>query len=145
MNRITKQQLKAIWAIAHQLGFDEKELHACVEVLTGRRSIRHLTRSQAARVIDRLLQRGGVGNRIPSAGPGLKETATKAQWSMIDRLLQQAGWDSSRLLRLARRMYGIRTLDELGIREASGLIEAFKAIEKRRSLGQVDPPKIRAA
>ena len=136
MNRITKQQLKAIWAIAHQLGFDEKELHARVEVLTGRRSIRNLTRPQAARVIDWLLQRGGVENRNPLAGPRGKETATKAQRSMIDWLLQQAGWDSWRLIRLARRMYGVRNLDDLDIREASGLIEALKAVEKRQSLGR---------
>ena len=55
------------------------------------------------------------------------------QMVFMGALSNQIGWDQWRVLRLAQRMYGIRQLKDLKVREASGLIEALKAMKRRRA------------
>jgi hypothetical protein len=51
---------------------------------------------------------------------------------LLVRLADEMGWGPERLPALARRMYGAGAIRDLTVRQASGLIEALKAIAKRR-------------
>ncbi|HET6370186.1 MAG TPA: phage protein GemA/Gp16 family protein [Nitrospiria bacterium] len=142
MDRITNRQLRAVWAIAHRAGLNEREVHAEVESLSGKSSIRLLTRREAAAVIDRLLGLKNQGSGVRGQGPARepqylktisKERLSAAQLFFIEALGEQAGWETRRVLGLARRMYGVDGLQSLDRRQASGLIEALKTIKRRRA------------
>jgi hypothetical protein len=64
---------------------------------------------------------------------------------LMEGLSRQMGWDLQRLLRLARKMYGAGNLVDLKVRQASGLIEALKAIKRRYVLDRTNRVKGYAA
>ena len=130
---ISKQQIKAIWALAHRAGLEEEELRELVESFTGEKSIRSLSQEEAGEIIEDLLLKGGETDWAFREAIGAKERGTQAQMAFIGGLSRQMGWDQSRTLRLARRMYGVQELMNLKTRQASGLIEALKAIRRRRA------------
>jgi hypothetical protein len=142
---ISTRQLKAIWALARRAGFEKEDLYALVESLSGKKTIRSLNRQEARRVIEDLLLKaeGGDLRSLEAAGQG--GTMTQAQMVLLGVLSRQTGWNSWRLLRLAQRMYGVRNLVDLKVRQASGLIEALKAIRRRSDLDWADHVKSRAA
>lgn len=121
MERITKKQLRAIWALAHRTGLNEEDLHVRTKLFFGKNSIRSLTKQEASRVIEYLLHKG--------------ET-TRAQITLIKILTAQMGWSRQHLNGLAQKMYGKRELGDLNVRQASGLIEALKAIKVRHVKGR---------
>jgi Bacteriophage Mu, GemA protein len=127
---ISKQQIRAIWALCHRLGLDEQSLHGLAQAITGVSSIRQLSSSQATRLIDLLLAKTGFKTRDFPRRPGFN---TPHQLAYIQGLAAQLGWDEPHTLGLARRMYHVRRLRDLGIRQASGLIEALKAIQERKA------------
>jgi hypothetical protein len=125
---ISPRQLKAIWALSHRVGLDDRELHALVAARTGRVSLRELRRSEAATVIDELLAK--VSGRAPA--PRKPGAVTRAQQALLARLADELEWPPERLPALVRRMYGTHALRELTVKQASGLIEALKAMLGRR-------------
>jgi hypothetical protein len=128
---ISIQQLKAIWALAHRAGFKNEELYALVESLSGKKSIRLLDRQEAGEVIeDLLLKTEGVALQSPR-GTGKEGTMTRAQMALMGILGRRIGWNLWQISRLARRMYRVENLADLKVRQASGLIEALKAIKRR--------------
>lgn len=127
---ISKRHLKAIWALAHRAGLQEEDLHIFVESLTGKKSIRSLTGEEAKQVIRALLLKAGAG-LILFSGREKAGRVTRAQMAMLGGLADQMGWDGKRLLGLARRMYGVKRLMDLEVKQASGLIEALKAMKQR--------------
>jgi hypothetical protein len=131
---ISIRQMKAIWALAHRAGFKNEDLYALVESLSGKKSIRFLNRQEAGEVIeDLLLKAEGVALQSVRV-TGEEGTMTRAQMALMGILSRQIGGNPSRLLRLARRMYGVGNLADLKVRQASGLIEALKAIKRRSDL-----------
>jgi hypothetical protein len=124
-NSITRQQIRAIWALCHQLRMDEQTLHILVKTLTGVSSIRQLSNSQAIQLIDLLLARTGVKSPGLSRHPG---QSTPSQLAYIQGLATHLGWQEAHTLGLAKRMYHVCRLRDLSVRQASGLIEALKAI-----------------
>ena len=130
---ISKQQLKAIWALSHRTGLNEEDLRSLVEAFSGKKSIRSLSRQAASEIIERLLLKGEGTDSAFQETIGQKERGTRAQMVLIGELSGQMGWDQSRLLRLVQRMYGVRQLTDLKIRQASGLIEALKAMRRRQA------------
>lgn len=143
MEAITKRQIKAIWALAHHGGLNAEDLHRQIESSVGKRSLRQLSREEAARVIQGLLPKlddrdwmldDSEGNlSSTSISHPVSNPYTSAQMAFMGRLIWEMGWDQKRLLRLAYRMYGVRRLADLTVRQASGLIEALKAIGKRHA------------
>ncbi|MEW6681337.1 MAG: phage protein GemA/Gp16 family protein [Nitrospirota bacterium] len=129
MTGISPRQLKAIWALSHRVGLDEGALHVLVASRTGRASLRELRRSEAAMVIDELLAK--VSGR--TSAPRKPGAMTKAQQALLARLAAELDWPPERLPALARRMYGASAIRELTVKQASGLIEALKAMLKRRA------------
>jgi len=142
---ISMRQLKAIWALAHRAGFKKEDLYALVESLSGKKSIRFLNTQEARRVIEDLLLKAEGGDLRSLEAAGQEGTMTRAQMALIGILSRQIGWNSWRLLRLARRMYGVGNLVDLKVRQASGLIEALKVIRRRSDLDWADRVKSRAA
>jgi hypothetical protein len=57
---------------------------------------------------------------------------TRAQQALLARLADELEWPPERLPALVRRMYGTHALRELTVKQASGLIEALKAMLGRR-------------
>jgi hypothetical protein len=51
----------------------------------------------------------------------------------IHGLAREMDWDRVRIQRLIQRMYGLKELEEMDKKQASGLIEALKAIKNRRA------------
>ncbi len=127
---ITKQQIRMIWVLCHRLGLDEQPLHGLAQAVTGVSSIRQLSRPQAARLIEMLLKKAGFKTQDFPRRPGLN---TPHQLAYIQGLATQLGWQEEHTLSLAKRMYHVRRLRGLGVRQASGLIEALKAIRQRKA------------
>jgi|GEM_PF-1843179 len=125
---ISTRQLRAIWALARCAHLNEGELHAKVSALSGKGSIRALTRRQAGRIIERLQREVGSASTAERRG----ET-TRFQVSLIEILGKAMGWETDRVLGLAHKMYGVDRLEGLTVIQASGLIEALKAIRGRRA------------
>lgn len=127
---ITKQQIRMIWALCHRLGLDEQTLHGLAQAITGVSSIRQSSRPQAARLIDMLLAKAGFKNQDFPRRPGFN---TPRQFAYIQGLTTQLGWEERHTLGLAKRMYHVQRLRDLGVRQASGLIEALKAMHQRKA------------
>jgi hypothetical protein len=127
MSGITSRQLKALWALSHRAGLDDRELHELVAARTGHASVRELLQSEAGALIEELAAKV-EGKPVAAPRPG---AATRAQQAMLDRLAGEMGWSLARLPALARRMYGAQTIRDLTVKQASGLIEALKAMGGR--------------
>jgi hypothetical protein len=137
---ISPRQLKAIWALARRAGLQEEGLHRVVESLTGKRSLRSLSKEEARGIIEDLLLKTGMKVISYPGGGGLGQI-TRAQMALIGGLTMQMGWDRQRLVGLARKMYGVGWLIDLKAKQASGLIEALKVMRKRRALERINPVK----
>jgi hypothetical protein len=124
---MTSRQLKALWALAHRAGLDDAELHALVAARTGHASVRDLLQSEAGALIEELAAKV-EGKPVAVPQPG---AATRAQRALLVRLTEEMQWPPERLPALARRMYGARAIRELTVKQASGLIEALKAMAGR--------------
>ncbi|HXZ24621.1 MAG TPA: phage protein GemA/Gp16 family protein, partial [Nitrospiria bacterium] len=103
------------------------------EAVSGQTSLRRLTRGQASRLIE------GLQGTVPDAESfraGLvnrEGRLSAAQQRLIDRLAGELGWRARQVTGLARRMYGRVASKSLTRSQASGLIEALKAMEQRRA------------
>lgn len=121
---ITAAQIRMIHALARETGLDDDTLHDIAHSVSGKESIRALTRSQAARLIDRLQVLAGKAKDIP-------DRASQAQQNYIHALAREMGWaeDPKRLRRfLETRGAGVSDVRFLSIRAAGQVIEALKAI-----------------
>lgn len=116
-----------------------------VESLSGKKSIRFLNRQEARQVIEDLLLKVEGGNLRSLEAAGQRGTMTRAQMALMGRLSQQIGWNLWQISRLAQRMYGVGNFEDLRVRQASGMIEALKAIKRRSELGGADRDKDQAA
>ena len=128
---ISTKQIKAIWALSHRAQLQEENLRILVESSTGKKSIRSLSKQEAREIIEDLLFKAGGQELISQEATGKEGRVTRAQVVFIGVLSSQIRWDQWRVLRLAQRMYGVRQLKDLKVREASGLIEALKAMKRR--------------
>lgn len=131
MDKVTPKQIKALWAKAGRARIPERELRGWAYSRTGKRSIRALSKREASRLIGELhdVEAGQVG--LLSSD---RMTAAQAGW--IGALGGMIGWDERQLVGLARKMYHGKGMRALSRREASGLIEALKAIGERVPRGR---------
>jgi hypothetical protein len=96
---ITGRQMKMIWGLARQLCLDSDPLHELVFNNTGKDSIKALSRSDAAEIIDSLIQAGAIvkKKRKPKRNlpPNVVELATAEQMQFIRYLEAQLGWQDN--------------------------------------------------
>jgi hypothetical protein len=97
---ITSVQMKKVWHSTKTLGWTSAQLHQLVDELTGKTSLRTLSREEAARLIDRLVACGAEKTTTPRPTPAravplgenVVEVMTPAQVGMIHRLCWHLGW-----------------------------------------------------
>lgn len=133
MKKIGKNQLRAIWAQTHQMGLNEKSLRQFVESETGKKSLRSLTPVEAQKILFHLRQKRLNKIRKEEKGSEGLNYISEFQISFIHGLTREVDWDRSRIQRLTQRMYGLKELEKMNKKQASGLIEALKAIKNRRA------------
>jgi hypothetical protein len=122
MAKLTKPQLKKIWATARELGMDKDLLYSVVQHLTGSDSISSLTIAEANTVIDFL-----TNQAIPGR-------ATKQQIWKINRLAEELGWDDnpSRLVGFIKKYAGVENIKWLTSNQAWRIIEGLKKMKARQ-------------
>jgi phage gp16-like protein len=134
---ITRDQIKLIWVLARQLGMESDELHEMVSVVTGKDSIKSLSVTEGAEVIEVLVRAGGrvKKKRKPRLAlpPNVVELVTHKQTRLIKRLEKRLGWQDNpqRLKGFTKRIIkreGIRTKQE-----AIKVIEGLKSMARRES------------
>jgi hypothetical protein len=129
VTRITPRQLKALWALSHRAGMDDREVHELVAARTGRASVRDLSRAEAGGLIDELSAKL-EGRLLRPQRPG---GITRSQEARLARCAEEMGWSPERVGALARRMYGVPHVLALTMRQASGLIQALTVIAARNA------------
>lgn len=115
----TEGQIRMIWGLAHRLGLPEDVLREKAWYIAGKRSLRALSVSQAARLIDSM-----QGKRQQS-----ESRASDAQLAVIRDYARRLGWDDPNRLRgwiLSR--YGVECVEWLRGEQASLCIEAMKGM-----------------
>lgn len=128
---LTKRQIKKIWTMAYRYKIDPEHLRLAVKSVTGHESIRSLSKRKASRFIEEITAKGGV--EAFSQGAFLFDRGTRAQLLLIRELGTQSGWNEKQVTGLARRMYGVSSVEHLTVKQASGVIEALKAITLRKA------------
>ena len=128
--KITPLQIRALWGYASRLMIPEEDLREWVFRRTGKSSLRALSRPQASRLIDEIAHKWEARDRPGVLHP---HPMTSGQARILTALEGDIGWDDRRLLGLARKMYHVERLKALQPEEAAGLIEALKAIRRRKA------------
>lgn len=138
----TVRQLRMIWALSHQRGFDEPTLRQWITAASGQPSLRRLTVGEASQLIDGLQHPAWDLEAFQSLLTQRADRMTAVQERFIARLAAVIGWSEPQVTGLARRMYHRSRRESLTRAQASGLIEALKAIHRRpRQLHNVAPLK----
>jgi len=137
---ITGKQLKIIWTLARQLGMDSEVLHEMVFQVTGKDSLKKLSVSEAAGVIEGLVDDGAKARRkrkprrkLPA---NVVELITGEQIRLIEYLVDQLGWDNPKQLTGFNRRV-IKKERILTNKEASKVIEGLKAMVNRKTRKEV--------
>lgn len=127
-----KATLKMIWGLAKspELSMDSEELHLLVAGITGKDSLKELTQRELNDVAMELIRRKDPEKyRKQNRG----NPVTVWQRRRIEVLTQALGWDNpARLNGLVRKLYHVETVDWLDCQQCSKLIEALKAMVKRK-------------
>jgi len=132
-DKITPRQIKALWGGAARVHVPEGVLRDWVTTRTAKRSIRALTKVEASRLIGELLDvEAGLAEGLSTN----RMTAAQVAWIRVHA--EMMGWDERRVFGLSGKMYHGKGIRVLSRKEASGLIEALKAIGERT-------PKAKAA
>lgn len=137
MTSITPGQIRAIHAVSRGLGLDNDERRDRIEAVTGIRSSKDLTRSQAAAVLADLgkLERASRPRPPRRPGPprlprGVARMATAAQRRLIDALVSEVEWRSADgYRRWLRRSLGIGRVASAA--QAARVIEGLKGLKGR--------------
>lgn len=146
---MTAAQLKKIWAVSHELGWDGDRLHRYVGICYGVESLKLLSREKARRLIDdmeRYVRKQGTratqgtkgGYREHGAGVDqegkLIYYATPAQCACLRAEAGRLAWGDAWILRVASRRFE-RPIWKLGrIRgvEAATLINVVRGLVESR-------------
>jgi len=132
---ITRDQIKLIWVLAHQLGMESNELHDVVSAVTGKDSIKALSVAEGTDIIEVLIRAGGRVKKKskprPDLPPNVVELVTRRQTRLIKVLERRLGWQDNpeRLKGFTRRIIkreGVRTKQE-----AMKVIEGLKSMARR--------------
>jgi AraC-like DNA-binding protein len=129
--RQTRQQIKMIWALSHQRGLTAAALREWIEAVNGQTSLRRLTSGQASQLIDGLLDRSkDVGAFRSNLATRINHMTVAQQW-LIKLLAGELGLSAPQVTGLVQHMYGRSPSESLTRVQASGVIEALKAMRRR--------------
>ena len=120
--KITPEQLKKIWAKAREIGVSEDRLRDTVERISGRRSIKALTKKQAVRVIDSL----------QAQDPAIIDLATPRQETLIERLKIDAEWTDDHLMNFVFKKFMRGRINEIRRSEAGVVIRVLNAAMRKK-------------
>lgn len=132
-NRITVNQIKKIHVLAKEHGMDDELLHAYIQTLTKKESLKLLTVSEGIKVIDAL-----EGKAEEPTG---QTKASRKQMQYIFGLMKKLGWvtdggepDTARLdrfLQSPKAGINLGSYKWLDRAKAGRLIEALKSMSER--------------
>ena len=135
MNMASAAQKRRIFGLARKRGMDDDLLHAYIEALVQKDSIRKLTMMEAVRVID-----GLSGKDVRSPDPR-RDDMSYAQKRYLMSLAVQLGWvdedgqlDESRLTGFCRSQYNVLHWNCLTRSKACKAIEALKSMGERSQM-----------
>jgi hypothetical protein len=131
--KISAQQMRLLWALARDHGYDSEGLHDLVYDLVGSSSISNLSLKQASLVIDRLQPK-----RIKPR-PNRPGMATQKQIRMIQgiwgdfgrRKFYAKGQGQKALREFLGKRFGVSDIRFLTVSRARAVIEALKSIQRR--------------
>jgi hypothetical protein len=130
MAPISAAQMRKIYASARELGMDNDLLHAHINSMTGKDSLKELTVREAVKLIDSLT---GAPTNPKSSG------MTQKQFAYINMLMKDLGWmtedgkrDYKRLNGFCSKRYGIDHYTWLTSSMASKVIEGLKNMLKEQ-------------
>lgn len=134
---ISAGQMRKIYALARERGMDSDLLHAHIQALTEKESMKELTMSEGIRIIESL-----EGKPLELKG---QVKASYKQMQYIYGLMKQLGWvtdsgepDTERLdrfLQSPRAGINLGSYKWLTKEKASRLIEALKSMSERAAIG----------
>lgn len=127
-----KATLKMIWGLARspELSMDSEELHLLVAGITGKDSLKELNQHELNDVAMELIRRKDPDKQKKQSRGN---PATVWQRKKLEMLAQELGWDNpARLAGLAKKMFGVETVEWLDYTQCSKLIEAMKSMVKRK-------------
>jgi len=129
--RQTRKQIKMIWALSHQRGLTAVALREWIVAVSGQPSLRRLTSGQASQLIDGLLDRSKeVGAFRSNLARRVNHMTVAQQW-LIKLLAGELGLSAHQMTGLVQHMYGRSPSESLTRAQASGVIEALKAMRRR--------------
>jgi hypothetical protein len=131
MKKATTQQFRMIWLLSHQRGVAELALRKWIEAVSGQTSLRRLTTSQASQLIEGLQDTSKDVTAFCASLAERTDRMTAAQQQLIGQLAGTLGWSTHQVRGLAQHMYGRSPGESLTRFQASGLIEALKAMKRR--------------
>ncbi len=129
--KASNKQIRLIWWLSKQLGMDSEALHEAVFGITGERHISRLNQDQAKMTIHHL-------ERMIRKDQTILDPVrmTKAQRGKIFKLMYLLKWQKKQLDGLAKRVTGVHKIEWLTRHQAYDLIEAMRAILRRRDDGR---------
>lgn len=132
MNKATTAQVRRIWGLAGERGMDSDLLHAYIEALIGKDSIKLLSIVEAIQVIK------GLSGKETRSNQAAKEVLSKKQKKYILYLASELGWvkdgqevDMQRVEGFCRKQYGALYLEAMSRSQACRCIEAMKEMITR--------------
>jgi len=128
---ITPEQVKKVWATAHGKGMSEERLRDIIDRISGRRSVRALTKRQARTVIDVI--EGKAVLPVPKDSPNVIALATPGQLALIETLRDEAAWTEEHLMNFIAR-YKRDSLRKLRRSEAGIVIHVLEKEKKKREV-----------
>lgn len=124
--------IRTIWGLAKcpELSLNDDELHALVEGLTGKESIKKLNKREIGQVVKQLqkMKDSAASRKRKTSG----NAATINQRKKVYKLARELGWEKqSRVNGMCKRMFGVSSVEWLNYMQCSKLIEALKSMVER--------------
>lgn len=129
----SKAQIRKIHVVAGQLGLGKTDLREMVRNLTDQDSVAGMTKAQAIKLIDYLVDLQNNSYRPAAASP-------QQIWK-IKQLASALGWDNPRRLNGFLKKYAkVERLEWLDARRAYQVIEGLKKMAERLGEGKAAAP-----
>ncbi len=127
MDSITTKQIRMIFGLARKSGFDNETVHLKAHALTGKDSLKELTKYEANCLIG-VLQHESYPKEQTVYG-----RATAAQKRMILGIARSMGWmdNPKRLRGFLEAKHHVSDINFLPAEQVSSVIEALKAMQAR--------------
>jgi len=145
---INAKQIKLIWVLARQLGFDEGQVHDIIFQFTARKSIKALSDIEVSQIVDHFIQLGAQVKKRrepPKELPlNVVELVTQKQIRLVDLLTIELGWqeDPERLKGFVRRV--VKRDRIITKQDGMKVIEGLKSILNKKK-GESFFPKTQKA